>query len=185
MNRILIIMALSTLGACSSNTPSTVSSAPGPFFDLKSYFLTEIKRLEAQPNHIKKKAHLNENTEEDNVKLTSLEKDLSFFVDSDINKPSWTSKYKVDSIFTGNHLKSITHQATDPGLKVQKLVIELRQDKAVEAVLINRQIQNFLSDVKYDMAYYPDSLLTIEIGQDYFFSRPTVIGISYVWHKGF
>ncbi|MEK7254564.1 MAG: hypothetical protein AAB316_07460, partial [Bacteroidota bacterium] len=122
----LSILPFLLLFACQDNQPSgeSKSDSSQPFFDLKGYFNQEVQRL-ANIRSIKKTAVVDGQKEEKMLDTLNFEQELKIFSDNDINRPAWSGKYQMDSIFNENkELVKLNYTASDESLKTQKMEID-------------------------------------------------------------
>ena len=95
------------LAACQEVAiPIEQSNEPAIFFDLKAFFQKEKVRLK-KLNAFKKTVSINGVSEEKALTTLDFDNELSIFIASDINRPAWSDKYKVDSLFTAQKLSLI------------------------------------------------------------------------------
>lgn len=153
MRFIFIFLFGFALAACQSETqtPSPTNKALF-FFNLKDFFQKEITRLESI-NSFKKTVQINELQEEKTIQNLNLEEELSVFIASDINKPAWSDKYKIDSIFANqNQLKQINYSALRPNLKTKKISIDF-SNNVVSNIIIEKSIDNAIAQSKQILTY--------------------------------
>ncbi|MEO0339534.1 MAG: hypothetical protein AAF242_09995 [Bacteroidota bacterium] len=144
--------------ACSSpSTDQTTDVATKEifFFDLESYFTTEIARLKAQKSGAEKILEINGETETLKVDSLNLEKELAIFKQSDINKTSWADKYNGDTTIVGGKIQQITYTALEEDLKTKKIIIEFANDK-VEDISIENEVDSPVLKSKQQLHYQPN-----------------------------
>jgi len=151
-NSLYLILFL--LGSCSQveNTDSMNLT----YFDIKGYFLNEASRLAPKKLSVLKEVSKNEQKEEKLILIEDWQKEFDLFIESDINKPSWTSSYKVE--VRGD---TIFYQALDPDLRTRKIQI-IKHNNKIKAISIKNESLNKLYKSYEYLSYYPDSIYIIE-----------------------
>ena len=98
----LILIGLGLLfgWGCSDFSPTEASASlkVKKYFDLKGFMQEEVKRLSGR-EAFTKSLYVNGETETKSEVKIDLDKELDIFSESDINRPAWSDKYKVDSLF--------------------------------------------------------------------------------------
>lgn len=153
------ILISSLLGSCSKGSKKTGNAGLTPYFNLQQYFKTESKKLNTSKPILIKSILVDGKVQTRKIISTDWSDEFSFFINSDINKPAWFDKYKIDSAAT--YLK---YTARDLNLKVRSINIEMRTAggvKKVTSVRIEIAVTNFLYQLNETLSYYPDSLYTI------------------------
>ena len=114
----LLFSQIFTFQSCSGEGIETnVDLDKKIYFDLKEYLDLEKQRL-ASLSSFSKTVFVNGEKEQKKVEHLDFEKELKPFYDSDINRPAWSDKYKIDSVFqNGNQLQSLIYVATNEKLK--------------------------------------------------------------------
>ncbi len=141
------------LAACQEvTTPIEQSNEPAIFFDLKTFFQKEKVRLE-KLNAFKKTVSINGVSEEKALATLDFDNELSIFIASDINRPAWSDKYKVDSLFTAQkELHQIIYTVQDESLKIKKLIIGF-QNNRVSTIDIEKATDNAVAQSKQALSY--------------------------------
>jgi hypothetical protein len=88
------------------------------FYDLKNFFLSEIKRHTEGGTKIEKTVKVNGKTEMKTIEKPNFEAELADFAACDINRPAWRDKYT--EINQANHI-NIT--ALDKNMKIKSINI--------------------------------------------------------------
>lgn len=122
------------------------------FFDINDFLKKELTQL-SKMKTIKKKVEINGKIDEQVVEKFDLEKDLTIFRNSNINKIAWLDKYDVDST-TNNfgQLTELKYQATDPKLKTQKFIISYVDEK-VNSIFIKNTSANQVSELQQNLHF--------------------------------
>lgn len=158
-----LIVFLSACQEVAVVTPSS-SDKPAIFFDLKAFFQKEKVRLE-KIHSFKKTVSINGVSEEKELATLNFDNELSIFIASDINRPAWSDKYKVDSLFTPQKkLSKITYHLLDESLKTKKIVIDFQND-AVATIEIEKATDNAVAQSKQMLSYRVDKGYTIQSEQ--------------------
>ena len=144
MSVLTVLILLSCANQESVNIETTTEK---PFFDIKGFFEKEIaaKKL----TEIEKTVRINGEVETKKLTTFDLKKELSMFVDSDINKPSLFDKYNT---FETDY--SLTYKTTDEDLSVQRIKIFKDENGDFTKILINRKADTQI--------YGSDKVLTYE-----------------------
>jgi hypothetical protein len=144
---------LCNLVACK---PEVAGSNGKPkFFGIKEYFTNEARRLTALKPKVIKTVSYNGKHESKSISINNWLREFSFFLESDINKPSWKDSYSVKT-----NPDSIVYNAVDTTLYTRKLVVNLNGGKVVSIMILNRT-KNLLYKEKEELLYYPDSVYLI------------------------
>lgn len=135
------------------------------YFNLKEFLDLEKERL-SSVSPFSKTVFVNGEKEQKEIKYLDFEKELKPFYDSDINRPAWSDKYKIDSVFQkGNQLHSLVYVATDEKLKTRRLSIDFK-DNEVVLIDINNASKSSVANTFQVLTYDPTSGFTIESTQD-------------------
>lgn len=135
------------------------------YFDLKGYIDSEISRLSSNAAFVKT-VRVNDDQEEKVLENLDLENELKPFSNSDINKPSWSDKYEVDSLFDSNgNLKELSYSAKDRDLKTQFFSVKFRNEEIVEIAIKNRS-KSSVAEITENLSYAPNTGFTIESTQN-------------------
>ncbi len=94
------------------------------YYDAKKFFVNEAQRLNNLKPVVDKQVILNANKENKSVIIKKWENEFHAFAEIDINKPAFIGKYKTDTIWEQQQIKSLQYQAVNNNLKVQKVLIE-------------------------------------------------------------
>ena len=153
------------LSACNEvATPTKQGDKPNIFFDLKGFFQKEKARLE-KINAFKKIVSINGVSEEKMLDKLDFENELSIFIASDINRPAWSDKYKIDSTFTAtSQLQKITYTALDNSLKTKMLTVDFQNNQASK-IAIEKSTDNTIAQSKQSLSYHIDKGYTIQSEQ--------------------
>ena len=94
------------------------------------------------------------------ITIKDWQKELSLFIESDINKPAWTSSYAVT-----HDGDDIVYTSVDEDLRTKKIIVEKKGDD-IESITIHNEVMNQLYQSQEKLYYSPDSLYRIEKVQD-------------------
>lgn len=131
------------------------------YFSLEQYFAEQVRELQQSRPEILKSVEANGKTETRSVKISSWEKELAPFTESDINKAAWTNSYSVDS---GEH--KIVYESIEPGLRTRQIVLTKAGSGEITGIFIHNKISNLLYTSDEQLHFYPDSLYEIVREQD-------------------
>ena len=167
--------------ACQEVTAPTGSiEQSNVFFSLKDFFEQEKKHLETI-QHFKKTVSINDQSEIKELDKLNLDNELSIFIASDINRPAWSDKYKVDSTFsTENQLTSITYLALEETLKTKKIEINFYEG-TVAKVLIEKATDNAVAQSKQILNYHVGQGYSVQSNQSMRFSDSKTIVVEVVY----
>ena len=163
---IVFLGLLIFLSACQQElaTPIKQSDKPAIFFDLNAFFQKEKERL-GKFTSFKKTVTINGVSEEKTLETLNFDNELSIFIASDINRPAWSDKYKVDSLFTPQkELSQITYHVLDETLKTKKIAIDF-QNNAVTNIAIEKATNNAVAQSKQILSYSVDKGYSIQSEQ--------------------
>ncbi len=126
------------------------------YFDLKDYFSNEAARLTSMQQSVSKEVSRNGEKESKVILINDWTKEFNLFIESDINKPSWTSSYKVET--NGD---TIFYRALTPDLRT-RLIQVIKDGKDVKSISISNKSLNKLYKSYETLFYYPDSIYIIK-----------------------
>ncbi len=134
------------------------------FFDINDFLKKEMTQL-SKVKSIKKKVAINGKIDEQVLENFDLEKDLTIFRNSNINKIAWLDKYDVDSTMNNaGQLTELKYIATDPKLKTRELTIYYA-DKKVNSITIKNISGNQVSDLQQNLRYNSMKGYSVESNQ--------------------
>ncbi len=142
------------LGSC-SNPDQEKQNAGATYFDLKGYFGKQAKKLAQRDPMVSKTVFVNGAAEHKAVKIKNWDKELSSFIDADINKRAWQGEFK--SVNANNVQTYITNNEKVPVKKLQVM----KRNGEVTRVMIILKNSNYLYSSMDTLTYYPDSLYQI------------------------
>ncbi len=134
------------------------------YFDLDGFFKNEMKRLSGRP--AQKTASVNGKLETHSLDSIHLHRELSLFSNSGINRPAWSDKYKVDSVFNEQkNLTGLRYAALDEALKTQSISIEL-EGKDVRKISIENTTESAIATTRQLLVYQPEKGYSIRNAQE-------------------
>ncbi|MFB5944663.1 hypothetical protein [Albibacterium profundi] len=158
---VLLTVVGSFLGACSGSNSNAPNLQTDVYFDIKGFFEEEAHRLSQDTNLIHKEISRNGGEKESkSLLIKDWLKEFSLFIESDINKPAWTSSYEVS-----HEGDAIVYTSNDPELRTKKIRIE-KDGETVESIIIHNEVENKLYKSIEELYYSPDSIYRIEKLQD-------------------
>jgi hypothetical protein len=137
------------LTAC-SNREQKPLAAGQEYFGLKSYFQKEALRLQRTNPVVNKTVVANGKTETKHLNIRSWTKELSSFIDADINKRAWAGEFKKT---VSNSAE--TYLSNNDKVPVKKVTILRRKEQIAGIVIIIRN-KNYLYTSTDTLSYYPD-----------------------------
>lgn len=142
-------LALLALSACSDPQYRREDVKP-EYFNLKSYFQKEASRLQATNPTVNKTVVANGKAETKHMKIRSWEKELSSFIDADINKRAWAGEF-------AKQLKdsSEIYASNNDKVPVKRLTI-FRSNKQISGVEVIIENHNYLYTSTDTLSYYPN-----------------------------
>ena len=165
-NKLLFFIFLCFFAACTSNpAPNTGTTTPR-FFDLKGFFEQEIAYLEAQSIKVQKTIRQNGKEEQQKVHIGNWKQELGFFIESDLNKPSWRDQYSIDSSYSEDKKKLRLHyKSKDEELSIKALDVEIVSD-TVQSIMIIKNTNNQVYTAQQYLTYFPKKYYKINQTQD-------------------
>lgn len=141
----LILLALV---AC--NNPEYKRSDREPkYFGLQPYFEKEVLRLRKTNPVVTKTVVSNGKPETKRMRIRSWEKELSSFIDADINKRAWAGEFE-------KHVDDSTEIYFSHNEKVPvKMVKIFRSNKQISGIVITIRNHNYLYTSTDTLSYYP------------------------------
>ncbi|MFK7946266.1 MAG: hypothetical protein AB8G11_01660 [Saprospiraceae bacterium] len=158
-NYIYISFVTLILVSCANQESITVEgSMEKPFFDVKGFFESEI--AESKLKAIEKTVRINGESETQTLTAFDLNKELSMFINSDINKPSLFDKYNT---FETEY--STTYKTTDEDLAVQRIKLFKDENGNFIKILINRKADTQIYTSDKALTYEPNIGFSIKNAQ--------------------
>ena len=127
-----------------------------PYFDVKGYFDGEIIRMEKLNPDVSKTVGINGTTESKMVKITDWKKELTIFLNADINKRSWNGSFAVAKNEAYN-----TYTSNSKKIPIKQLTVR-KKGSTIRSVQIIIANANILFQSHDTLNYYPDSLYEIK-----------------------
>lgn len=125
------------------------------YFDTKGYFEKEALRLKKINPVVQKSVFINGSVESKSTKIDDWEKELSIFVDADINKTSWKGSFKISKTpDTENYISD------NRKIPVKRITV-VKLDNKITSIKIIRENKNIIYHSADTLSYYPDSLYEI------------------------
>lgn len=157
----ILILFISFFTSCEVEN---VKGSHQSFFDINDFLDQEIAQL-SDLKSIKKKVEINEKADEQILKTFDLEKDLTIFRNSNINKINWLDKYTADSITNNSgQLVELKYQATDSKLKTREFIVSYSNGK-VTTILIKNTSGNQVSELAQTLKYHAMKGYSVESNQ--------------------
>lgn len=156
-------LGLVLLGSCEPAAETTTVAYTDPYFSLEDYFEAEIAELTQRQQRVQKKVVLNGETEEQILDQVDFRNELQLFLDADINRPAWSDKYQIDSLYQAGKLHQIAYTTSDSTLATRAITVTFATTAVprVEAVEIHAKMETVLSDSDKWLRYEPQRAYTI------------------------
>lgn len=172
MRHFLIFLYILLLGACGSSERSGSGQAKA-FFDLGEFFGQEARRLQSLSPRVQKTVRIDSSSESKTLSIKDWEGELAFFSRSNINKPAWWDRYRVDSLFDdAGKLLELRYEALRPELRTRKLDIKFDAALNVHSIVIVNRIDNSVSEGQEFLEYIPNQSYTITKKQHVVLHQP-------------
>ncbi len=181
MNKLFSAVALALLfAACGGKTDTTKNLERAPFFDVKGFFQNEIKRLTEGGAKIEKTVTIGGKAETKIIEKADFAQELALFVTSDINKPAWRDKYRVEKT-AGRSLESFF--ATDDDLKTKRIDIFRFPPNGVTQIQILNTDKSSITESQQSLDYDIGKGYSIETFQKFIGSDSSKTRIQVVFLK--
>jgi 2-hydroxy-3-keto-5-methylthiopentenyl-1-phosphate phosphatase len=126
------------------------------YFDIKGYFEKEISRLQKLNPVVNKTVSVNGAVESKSSKIADWSKELTIFVNADINKTSWKGSFKT---VKQNETEVYTSDSKKIPIKKISVTQHGQQVDKIEIIIDNK---NILYQSQDTLTYCPDSLYSIK-----------------------
>lgn len=162
--------------------PSNQNKDLVKYFDLEEYFNDEISRLKEEKLYLVKQFELNDSDETDTLLVIDWEKELSFFKDANINKPTLYGLYNVDTIIHSALNFSILYKAAEHSLKTQIIKITYNKGR-INSIRIENQVDNIFYSATEMLKYVSGEQYQIRKTQHIIGTKQENMDICGVWFK--
>lgn len=126
------------------------------YFDVKGFVRHEISRHTQTQTTVRKAVTINGETEVHEFSGMDFSKELENFTDADINRPAWSDKYGVDSLFSGDSLLvGLAYSARDPKLKTRSIRITFSEGEVV-SIEVEKSVHSTIADMDQRLTYVRD-----------------------------
>ena len=140
------------------------------YFDLKAYFDSETNRM-ASVGRVKKIATVDGVREEHILDSINFGQELKIFSNADINRPAWSDKYIIDSVFNEQQqLARLEYKSKDDDLRTKQITVEFEAGD-VSRVQIENSSNSAIADTRQLLTYLPKVGYIIESGQKVTFAE--------------
>ena len=140
MFRSILMYLLFTLVFSCSQKGEVNNQPTSSFFSMIDFMAEEKNWMGNNKISLTKTLSLNGETDTLYIDQPNFASELDVFIKSDINRPSLTDKYSVDSIFSSGKLYKITYTAKDEKVNTRKISIQF--DSHNKVVLIDIRLFN-------------------------------------------
>ncbi len=162
--RFFAVFFLILFESCSSESKPVSAKVVKSFFDLKGYFEGEVQRLHSF-GKARKIVMADGKHEERIIDNVHFERELDAFSSSDINRPPWSDKYTVDSIFNEQmELVQLVIKADDEKLKTRKVTVDFERT-IIAKVDIENNTSSSIATSSQRLIYQPAIGYSIESHQ--------------------
>lgn len=172
-----MVVLLNACQSASEQADQAPEEMPLAFFDIKGYFSKEKERLVQTQPAVTKKVAINGETEEKKLDSLDFGRELTVFIQSDINRPDWVEKYRIDSVMQGNKLTELHYQALDDKLRTRQIDIIFNNDQ-VNEIHIEKGGTNIVAGSEQELTYLPGQGYTIKSRQYTALSRDKELSIE-------
>ncbi len=151
----IILFAFLLLCSCTSEVTTPNTPTEKIFFDLPSFFESEIELIQKDLIALEKTSTVNGQKETKRVENVDLTEELSIFVNADINKTTWQDQYQVDSLRNEDaSLQAIHYTALNDNLKTKKMIVAYERG-VVKEIEIWKGIDNMAIQSNQILKYFP------------------------------
>ena len=161
-----MLLVCVSIFACTQSEVASTNAASHHFFDLKGYFMAEARRLNDEGIHqVTKIVVADGKIESRDIGNIEYERELSFFAASDINRPAWSDKYLVDTLF--DELKQVVqlnYKCIDDKLKIRNIVVGYKGAE-VNKIVVQNNTSNSIATSSQKLVYEPTIGYSIESHQ--------------------
>lgn len=175
---IFAISFLVLFAACAGKVGPSKTVDATPFFDIKGFFQNEIKRLTEGGTKIEKTVTVHGQSEKKVIDKADFAQELALFVTSDINKPAWRDKYRIEKT-AGRSLESFF--ATDEDLKTKRIDIFRFPPNGVTQIQILNSDESSITESQQSLKYDIGVGYSIETFQKFFGSDSSKTKIQVVF----
>ncbi len=147
----LLILLLS---ACTAKEQRKVQDET--YFNVRSYFEKEAERLNKLNLQLDKLVSIGKDVEQKKVSIKDFNKELSTFINSDINKASWRGAFTVKK-----ERNSELYTTENEKIPVKRVEIQYQKNK-IRSIKIAIASENILYHSTDTLTYFPDSLYEIK-----------------------
>jgi hypothetical protein len=183
---LLAFIFFSLIYSCQSSSNNTSQTKGAPkYFDLPAFFEQEATSLGSRK--IQKTIRQDQKEETKEINLATAEqwrKEFTLLLKIQLNRPSFSDKYKIDSIFdpATKQLQLIRYTATQPEqLYTQSVDVYFDAQQKASSVLITNRNHNLISPTIYQLQYDRQKGYHIQQSQKLPFETATEIDISAVF----
>ncbi|MEL7122590.1 MAG: hypothetical protein AAFO07_24300, partial [Bacteroidota bacterium] len=167
----LLIVVIITFSSCNTESTDQGKKDYNLFFDLEAYFEQEADRLEGNAPKVIKKVSFN--GEEEIQELDDLNFNVEFapFRASNINLPSFSDKYKADTIYYENgNLKLMSYTALDDKSKTRTVELNHNENGALSEIIIENKVGSFTQATNQVLKYTVGKKIEIKTEQSVLFA---------------
>jgi len=176
--RLIWAFLLIVLWGCSNSDSASTDTEADRFFDVEGYFQEEVDRLQREQPNIDKEVSLNEEQESIQPDTLNFKKELSVFLNSDINKVSWIESYSADTTRRDDgSIATTVYEAQAEKLRTRLVEVSYDADAPQRVRIINRT-ENAVLDARQELIYEPDTGFEIQQTQQIRFMKPNKVSVA-------
>lgn len=159
-------------GSCAPNQEEIQQPSVDPFFDVDSFFREEIAVWDSLQPTVTKQVLFDGVEEVGEFDSLDYDTQLRVFLDSDINKPAWFDKYRIDTIREEGRGYRVQYTSLSPKLRVQKLEVQWREGEPV-AIHVEKATRSLLETLEQNLTYQTGEGFTLEMLQKRLWGKTT------------
>jgi hypothetical protein len=172
----ILLSSIAVFQSCSSNTGNVEAIH---YFDIPSFFKSEVIRLEKTNAQVLKTVETNGESEQKNIRPKSWKDELSVFSSIDLNKSSFIGKYKVDSSLSAEVLH-VSYVAIDNRLPIKSCSFSFIGNK-LHSIQANKFDPSLVLTSEIKWRYVPDSGYSVIGSQQVKGFDPTNYSVSAIF----
>jgi len=119
------------LGIASCQTVEKTTATVTPFFDTGLFIEAEFPTSASKTKSVQKIINYNGAIESKHIDNYDISQDLELLKSANINNPSWSDKYKIDSIQNANNKMEVVYSSLDSKMRISSLKAQLDNGQVV------------------------------------------------------
>ncbi len=143
--------------SCVPKEAEKIKEEDPPYFDIKAYFGKEADRLRLAQPLVTKVVAKDGDEELKTLRIQDWQRELDFFIASDINKVDWYDLYEIEKTDS-----SLTYTALDSALRTRRIqILTDGSDAEIRRITILNRDKNPLYRSEEALEYLPDTAYSI------------------------